>query len=103
MQHDVGQGGMNCKIRYTIEFSVPASARPIVPTFLITMAGKVIILTGASRGIGLAVAHYLLKASHNLVVVSRSQGPLEELDKQYPGQVKVRRFPNPSCHSFLTP
>lgn len=55
-----------------------------------TMAGqKVIILTGASRGIGLAIAHYLLKASHKVVVVARSEGPLKELDSQYPGQVGV--------------
>jgi len=56
-----------------------------------TMAAeKVIILTGASRGIGLAIAHYLLKEKHNkLVVVARTAGPLEELKKQYPGQVEV--------------
>lgn len=50
---------------------------------------KVIILTGASRGIGLAVAHFLLKQSHKLVVVARTEGPLQELKKQYPGQVAV--------------
>lgn len=53
------------------------------------MAAKVIILTGASRGIGLAIAHYLLKESHKLVVVARTAAPLEELKKQYPGQVEV--------------
>merc|ERR1711939_661738 len=50
---------------------------------------KVIILTGASRGIGLAIAHYLLKQSHKLVVVSRSEGPLRELEKTYTGNVAV--------------
>ncbi|KAF2153309.1 NAD(P)-binding protein [Myriangium duriaei CBS 260.36] len=50
---------------------------------------KTIILTGASRGIGLAIAHFLLKRQHNLVVVARSQGPLDELQRQYDGQVKV--------------
>lgn len=50
---------------------------------------KVIILTGASRGIGLAIAHYLLKQSHKLLVVARSAGPLEALEKEYPGQVKA--------------
>jgi NADP-dependent 3-hydroxy acid dehydrogenase YdfG len=50
---------------------------------------KVIILTGASRGIGLAIAQYLLNGSHKVVVVARSAGPLEELKKQYPGQVEV--------------
>lgn len=54
------------------------------------MSRKVIILTGASRGIGLAVAHYLLKQSHKLVVVARSEGPLRELEKQYSSeQVEV--------------
>ncbi|KAF9740113.1 hypothetical protein PMIN02_006377 [Paraphaeosphaeria minitans] len=43
----------------------------------------VIILTGASRGIGLAVAHYLLKQSHKLVLVSRTASALAELRDQY--------------------
>lgn len=50
---------------------------------------KTIILTGASRGIGLAIAHYLLKQSHNVVVVARSEAPLRELEKQYGKQVAV--------------
>lgn len=52
-------------------------------------ASKVIILTGASRGIGLAMAHYLLKAKHQLLLVSRTAGPMEELRELYPGQVEV--------------
>jgi len=50
---------------------------------------KVVILTGASRGIGLAAAHFLLEQKCNLVVVARSKEPLERLQKQYPGQVQV--------------
>lgn len=50
---------------------------------------RVIILTGASRGIGLAIAHYLLQRSHKLIVVSRTEAPLRELEKQYNGQVAV--------------
>ena len=50
---------------------------------------KVIILTGASRGIGRAIAHYLLKQGHRLVVVARTEAPLRELEKQYNGQVVV--------------
>lgn len=53
------------------------------------MSIKVIALTGASRGIGLAIAHYLLQRSHSLVVVARSEGPLRELEKQYPLQTAV--------------
>ncbi|OAX80837.1 hypothetical protein ACJ72_04828 [Emergomyces africanus] len=49
------------------------------------MSSKTIILTGASRGIGLAVAHYLLRlpASHNLILLARSQQPLLELQERY--------------------
>ncbi|KAG9237686.1 hypothetical protein BJ875DRAFT_453184 [Amylocarpus encephaloides] len=49
---------------------------------------KVIILTGASRGIGFAIARFLLKSSHKLVLVARSQEPLEKLKAEYPGQVE---------------
>ncbi|OJD15245.1 hypothetical protein AJ78_04467 [Emergomyces pasteurianus Ep9510] len=49
------------------------------------MSSKTIILTGASRGIGLSVAHYLLRlpASHNLVLLARTQQPLQQLQEQY--------------------
>lgn len=50
---------------------------------------KVIILTGASRGIGLATAHYLLARSHRVVAVARSAAPLAELKAAYPGRVEV--------------
>ena len=54
------------------------------------MASKVIILTGASRGIGLAAAHYLLKNQHKVLAIARSEGPLKELQNQYPsGQVEI--------------
>ncbi|KAK3393037.1 NAD(P)-binding protein [Podospora didyma] len=48
---------------------------------------KVIIVTGASRGIGLTIAEYLVKASHNVVLVSRSEGQLKELKAQFPSQI----------------
>lgn len=40
-------------------------------------------------GIGLAIAHFLLKDKHRLVVVARSKAPLEELKTQYPEQVQA--------------
>ncbi|KAL0636008.1 hypothetical protein Q9L58_005037 [Maublancomyces gigas] len=48
----------------------------------------VIILTGASRGVGFAIAHYLLRAptSARLLAVARSSAPLEKLKSEYPGQ-----------------
>ncbi|GAB1312165.1 Benzil reductase ((S)-benzoin forming) IRC24 [Madurella fahalii] len=51
------------------------------------MAAKVIIVTGASRGIGLAVAKSLLAASHQVVLVSRSAEQLQSLKDQFPSQV----------------
>ncbi|KAH6855205.1 hypothetical protein B0I37DRAFT_302957 [Chaetomium sp. MPI-CAGE-AT-0009] len=51
------------------------------------MESKVIIVTGASRGIGLAVAQSLLAASHKVVLVSRSTDQLQELKERYPTQV----------------
>ncbi|GKZ33139.1 hypothetical protein AbraIFM66950_002923 [Aspergillus brasiliensis] len=55
------------------------------------MASKTFIVTGASRGIGLATAHFLLSApqSHNVVVMARSAEPLQKLKDQYPTQVEV--------------
>ncbi|KAF7713439.1 Short-chain dehydrogenase/reductase (SDR) family protein [Penicillium ucsense] len=55
------------------------------------MSAKTIIVTGASRGIGLAIAKYLLSASqaHNVVVVARSVEPLQKLKDQYSKQVEV--------------
>ncbi|KAH7380626.1 short chain dehydrogenase [Pyrenochaeta sp. MPI-SDFR-AT-0127] len=43
----------------------------------------VIILTGASRGIGQAIAHYLLSRNHKLVLVSRTHEALDQLHYQY--------------------
>ena len=40
-------------------------------------------------GIGLAVANYLLRDGNNVLVLSRSEKPLEDLRAQYPKQVRV--------------
>jgi len=50
-------------------------------------SSKVIVLTGASRGIGLAIALHLLRASHKLFLVARTAEPLGKLKSEYPGQV----------------
>lgn len=52
------------------------------------MTSKVIIITGASRGIGLAVAKWLLNASHRVVVTARTRDALESLKATYPGRVE---------------
>ncbi|KAF2678380.1 short chain dehydrogenase-like protein [Lentithecium fluviatile CBS 122367] len=43
----------------------------------------VIILTGASRGIGQAIAHHLLSQHHKLVLISRTHSALDQLHYQY--------------------
>lgn len=48
---------------------------------------KVVIVTGASRGIGLAVAEWLLAACHRVVLVARSAEKLEKLKETHPYQV----------------
>ncbi|CAD6444109.1 2b2c8394-0d37-4d64-a10a-02fcf722d5ce [Sclerotinia trifoliorum] len=53
------------------------------------MSPRTIIVTGASRGIGLAIAQKLLREKHNVVLVARTAEPMEELKKQYPEQVEV--------------
>lgn len=45
---------------------------------------KVIIVTGASRGIGYEVCQQLANRNHQVVAVARSAGPLKELRQQYP-------------------
>jgi len=49
---------------------------------------KVIIVTGASRGIGLAITRYLLNKSHKVVLVARSTEVLSALKNEYPSQVE---------------
>lgn len=53
--------------------------------------GRVILLTGASRGIGLSTAHNLLSRSehHKVVAVARTEAPLRQLADQYPTQVAI--------------
>ncbi|MDO9320460.1 MAG: SDR family NAD(P)-dependent oxidoreductase [Pseudomonas sp.] len=46
-------------------------------------------LTGASSGIGAALADLLLQAGHHLALSARSVAPLQALAQRYPGQVLV--------------
>lgn len=50
---------------------------------------KTIIVTGASKGIGAAIAEFLLEKSHNVILIARTEQPLDELRKRYPDQVLV--------------
>ena len=49
---------------------------------------KVIIITGASAGIGLAVARHLIAASHKVVLVARREEPLKQLKADNADQVE---------------
>jgi short-subunit dehydrogenase len=49
---------------------------------------KSIILTGASRGIGLAIARFLLKEGHKVFLVARSEEPFQKLKGEFKGQVE---------------
>ena len=40
-------------------------------------------------GIGAAIAEFLLQNSHNVVLIARTENPLDELRKRYPKQVLV--------------
>ena len=54
------------------------------------MAGsKVIIVTGASRGVGWVISHFLLRQSHRLVVIARTEEPLRNFASQYQDQVAI--------------
>ncbi|RAO72540.1 uncharacterized protein BHQ10_008552 [Talaromyces amestolkiae] len=54
------------------------------------MAAKTIIVTGASRGLGLAISKYLLTTSppNNIIALARSAEPLQTLKTQYPNNVE---------------
>lgn len=52
------------------------------------MSSKAFIVTGASRGLGLAIAQLLLRASHKVFVVARSEAGLQKLKNEHPSDVE---------------
>jgi gluconate 5-dehydrogenase len=52
-----------------------------------TLKGKAILITGASRGIGLAIARALDSEGAKLILVGRNRGPLARAAAQVPGTV----------------
>jgi len=69
--------------------------------------GKWAIITGASAGIGLAIAHYFAKAGIHLILTARRREKLllikDELEKEYSVQVRIFDFDisdKQSCLAF---
>ncbi|PKQ23263.1 MAG: NAD(P)-dependent oxidoreductase [Actinobacteria bacterium HGW-Actinobacteria-5] len=54
-----------------------------------TIQNKVILITGASSGIGLATAHHLAGLGARLVLAARDADALHELEQQLPGAVAI--------------
>jgi short-subunit dehydrogenase len=46
------------------------------------LEGRIAVITGASRGIGRAVAQRFAREGAHLILVARTQGALEELDDE---------------------
>jgi len=65
-------------------------------TSTISLAGKVIVVTGASRGIGLAIAGACLDAGAKVVIASRKQADLDGAASTLAGRGEVAAI---ACHT----
>ena len=56
--------------------------RKVMPTVRYDLTDKVILITGASRGIGRSVALNCAQAGAEVIITGRTMGALEELDDE---------------------
>ena len=66
-----------------------------IPSF--SLKGKVALVTGASRGIGHAIAHTLAEAGADIALVSRKQEKLDEVAKEI--EERGRKAKGFACHA----
>ncbi len=54
------------------------------------LEGKTVLITGASRGIGLAIARCLNDEGAKLILAARNRGPLVQVAQELPGTVMCK-------------
>ena len=52
---------------------------------MVTLTGKNVVIVGASRGVGRAIAHRTGAEGAHVLAVGRNPAPLEQLAQQLPG------------------
>lgn len=57
-----------------------------------SIKGKVAIITGASRGIGLSVAYKFAKEGANLMLIARSEARLKDLTRKLEKEYEIKAF-----------
>lgn len=65
---------------------------------MFNLNGKVALVTGASRGIGEAVARLFAKQGARVIIASRNQDALDELATQINNDLKVDTVEGMACH-----
>lgn len=73
--------------------SSPTSSSPTSSSTTSSLAGKVALVTGASAGIGLAVARRLVSAGARVALVARTQSTLDAAVTSLGGPAHARAYP----------
>ena len=81
-------------VRAAVDTWISRNARPR-PEALAAVAGlaPATVVTGASRGIGLAIARRFAEAGSNVALIARKRGPLEEAAAAIARDFKVQALP----------